>query len=938
MQRRWRIILGAVASPSHAGSIEAEADEVAHGALDRTGADVEVVATQRRVRHPLLVRREVLEDGEQSLATALVPGAGLRDRVVRRGHVFEHVGDLATSQLAQLLGDPLPKWRAALRMETTSSLPELFGDVVPVDARHSLREIDLLVSPDVIGAVGEKEAALATVTATLGVYGEPAKERLVAFEGRDEALVDGSLPSVARRPESVDHADESNFGVLALVTLLAARPRMFASTQTATVSFRSLRLPSPLTASRVLRRGDHRCAATVDLDHEDFSVVIGRSVRVEKAASFGADSVDHAQRRTRARCPLVKLSEQATRRPERHQRAELYDRRHRPEAEARAHAELAIDGKVSTTTTADRAPDGSYERDLAEPRADLAPTPRVRVERESPAVVLVGQGSRTGSVSHEKQGHNRTPEVKQRRPKLSLDRSKCRRVLRFRASTNALDRALDISSGALDSRRHGAPSGWCSCFATGYLPRMSPFFQPTRRNRSISLCFSSADRELHPTANDVSGRHLETLGADSYRCNFNFAYLDAYLDTHVDPYGSRTAYRSFEIQLAPIFFDHRVTPPYLSTVLFDEPTKTMSTKYNRMWDQILPQIAQHTNITGSANVAAIAIGNEVNAYLNLTGVTDTWAQYSQFLTDVIAHINSTNSYTTETVSTQCFGGCGLCDAVGGTCTAAMQTEAVSLMAQTDFMTLTYYPYPVINPNSTDLDTRIGSDLGGLAFIGQVLNRGVVLQEAGYPTAALPGGPTPAATQKAFVDSLFKNLATYSGNIYAAGYFSVYDYPPSNPFFLTGFFPDNSATPKTQSDWNNFRTKMAPNNCAISAGGVCCAMGCIDSSNNLLCGGPNCSDLPPSAPLGASQCCVGTIQGDHPPACNSAISNAPCALNCNTSVCCNTGCMNGGVMQCGGPQCSGFLSPNGADQCCTGNILSNGVHCDGDPSRAPCIYP
>ncbi len=54
-----------------------------------------------------------------------------------------------------------------------------------------------------------------------------------------------------------------------------------------------------------------------------------------------------------------------------------------------------------------------------------------------------------------------------------------------------------------------------------------------------------------PTANDVSGRHLETLGADSYRCNFNFAYLDAYLDTHVDPYGSRTAYRSFEIQLAP---------------------------------------------------------------------------------------------------------------------------------------------------------------------------------------------------------------------------------------------------------------------------------------------------------------------------------------------------------------------------------------------------
>lgn len=35
-------------------------------------------------------------------------------------------------------------------------------------------------------------------------------------------------------------------------------------------------------------------------------------------------------------------------------------------------------------------------------------------------------------------------------------------------------------------------------FTTGYLPRVGPELQPTSRNRSNSLCFSHADRELHP--------------------------------------------------------------------------------------------------------------------------------------------------------------------------------------------------------------------------------------------------------------------------------------------------------------------------------------------------------------------------------------------------------------------------------------------------------
>src|SRR5262249_4788820 len=127
------------------------------------------------------------------------------------------------------------------------------------------------------------------------------------------------------------------------------------------------------------------------------------------------------------------------------------------------------------------------------------------------------------------------------------------------------------------------------------------------------------------------------------------------------------------------------------------------------------------------------------------------------------------SFTFETVSTQCFGACGLCDAVGSTtpgfatCTTGLHTSEQNLMAQTDAMTITYYPYPFFNGNATDLNTRISNDFGGMTFVSAAVNRNWIIQEAGYPTS---GSPTPGATQRQFVNSLFAAWAANSNSVVA----------------------------------------------------------------------------------------------------------------------------------------------------------------------------
>src|SRR5512138_174995 len=184
---------------------------------------------------------------------------------------------------------------------------------------------------------------------------EPAKQRFVALEGRDQALVERSLETVPGLAERVEHADEGNLRVLALVALLPTRAWMLATASAATVSLGPAQLTPWLPPPLRLRGRDHRRPSAVDLDDQHLAVVVGHGCRVEKAARFRSDRVDHAQRRSRARRPLVKLGEEPAGVAKGQHCAELRDRRHGSQAEAAAQSQLAIDRQIRPATPAQTA-------------------------------------------------------------------------------------------------------------------------------------------------------------------------------------------------------------------------------------------------------------------------------------------------------------------------------------------------------------------------------------------------------------------------------------------------------------------------------------------------------------------------------------------------------------------------------------------------------
>ncbi|CAM9469864.1 unnamed protein product [Sphacelaria rigidula] len=142
----------------------------------------------------------------------------------------------------------------------------------------------------------------------------------------------------------------------------------------------------------------------------------------------------------------------------------------------------------------------------------------------------------------------------------------------------------------------------------------------------------------------------------------------------------------------------------------------------------------------------------------------------------------------------------------------------------------------------------------------------------------------------------------------------------------------------------FDTTVAQSNTTCSNGyegvedpikGVCCNPACP------TCGGLGCGDYPG---LSSSDCCSGTIAsfGDQ---CED-VAQAPCVLPAPEyapSMCPNglAGVQDGEVCcaepcgQCGGEGCGSILGTAGASDCCSANILADGVMCE-QGVAAPCI--
>jgi hypothetical protein len=286
--------------------------------------------------------------------------------------------------------------------------------------------------------------------------------------------------------------------------------------------------------------------------------------------------------------------------------------------------------------------------------------------------------------------------------------------------------------------------------------------------------------------------HQEVVGSSRWLCGFNFQNLDAYMDTHVDPYGPRTFFRNALVQLAPVFYTGKRFPPYLEGSAFD--STRFKAAYRRLWDRVWPVLQAHQ----SGNLVAIGLGNEVNAFIQMNPTIATWPSYTNFVQDAVNHINSTTSATSETVTMEWYGSCGIGSALwaGSTCDIQPQLDMMQIAG---VQTHTYYPPTSLSDSG--LTSRVGNDLAWMAYFADLDGIKALVQEAGYPASQ-----TTTAMQGVFVSALFSYWPNYSGTVTGLNYFSVYDFPLS-VFSPTGFFTASGAA-KAGQNWQTFKTGMS----------------------------------------------------------------------------------------------------------------------------------
>ena len=113
----------------------------------------------------------------------------------------------AVQESALLLSDPGIELLAAGPMGGLAGLPELLGDVVPVEGDLGVWEELLLKVPDDVGAISEKVDAGEAVSPIAALHRlgvEPLEERAVAHEGCDDSLVERPIEhAVFRTPQRV---------------------------------------------------------------------------------------------------------------------------------------------------------------------------------------------------------------------------------------------------------------------------------------------------------------------------------------------------------------------------------------------------------------------------------------------------------------------------------------------------------------------------------------------------------------------------------------------------------------------------------------------------------------------------------------------------------------------------------------------------------------
>src|SRR5690606_30636177 len=144
-----------------------------------------------------------------------------------------------------------------------------------------------------------------SIAALHGFWMEPFEQRAVAHEGRDHALIEGSLEApVLHFAKRVENADHGHLGVLRLLTGTPANSGPIAPAVSPHVSAIGAfaRTPRP-SASRALTTRDGRRTLAIDLDDQDLPVAVRGRGLLEERAGPAPNGVENAEDRSLARPP-----------------------------------------------------------------------------------------------------------------------------------------------------------------------------------------------------------------------------------------------------------------------------------------------------------------------------------------------------------------------------------------------------------------------------------------------------------------------------------------------------------------------------------------------------------------------------------------------------------------------------------------------------------
>lgn len=309
----------------------------------------------------------------------------------------------------------------------------------------------------------------------------------------------------------------------------------------------------------------------------------------------------------------------------------------------------------------------------------------------------------------------------------------------------------------------------CSC---GGVSSGSSPSHPTAKAQTLSVAASPAQGQSASAALDL----VRSAGARGQGVDLHWSDMEPSPGTYdfttanqINLIQSRGPFQ-IHVALGVLNTTIKQVPPDLASLPFDSPQMTQ-----RFHDMLTAFLAQF-----GAQIASIAIGNEVDVYLN-SHPTE-WAAYATFYGQAANLVHTLNPSIKV----------GVTSTFDGATVAPTMQLVTNLNAVSDMFMLNYYP---LNPDFTPRDPSVvAADFAKI--LSASLGKPILLQEVGFPTSPALGSSEQLQAQ--FVANVFSAWVPAGDRIAYLNFFLLHDatlqtcnqialqFGQSNPNFVAFF--------------------------------------------------------------------------------------------------------------------------------------------------------